>query len=84
MPAKGETLLKCPDCGKKGVSYRLTGSDDHWGCRYCDWNAFSYGHDKPDIINRRRLQAANPEDDIWIADPELLHLYLEDDDADQQ
>ena len=80
MPAKGEKLLVCPGCKKRGVSYRMTGSDDMWGCRYCDWYAFANGHDRPDVLARRALQSENLLIEIWVTDPELSHLYLEDED----
>jgi DNA-directed RNA polymerase subunit RPC12/RpoP len=84
MPAKGETLLKCPDCGKKGVHFKMSGEEDGWSCRYCEWWTFSTGHDRIDVIERRKLAALNPDQEIWVTDPELAHLYLEDEDADQQ
>jgi ribosomal protein L37AE/L43A len=79
MPAKGEKLLVCPECLKKGVSYRMNRSEDVWQCKYCEWYAFATGHDKPDVINRRRLAGLNIEADIWVTDPDLANLYLEED-----
>jgi hypothetical protein len=54
--------LACPECGKKGVTLRLSTSEDHWGCRYCDWYAFTSGDDRQDAEGRRALEEANPGD----------------------
>lgn len=54
-------LVRCPDCGKRGVYSNLNGSDDSVQCRYCDWYAFQNGNDDSDIRERNRLVAANPE-----------------------
>ena len=60
--------LACPDCGKKGVTLRFNTSEDHWACRYCDWDAFSFGEDNVDIWNRRRLAEVNPGEGVWVSD----------------
>ena len=60
--------LACPGCGRKGVTLRLSTSEDHWACRYCDWYAFSFGEDEPDRVQRRRLAEANPGQDVWVSD----------------
>jgi ribosomal protein L37AE/L43A len=60
------TYLRCPDCGKKGVTYRMNRHDDVWMCRYCEWHAYGQGEDRCDRDNRRRLANANPDRDIWV------------------
>lgn len=57
---RGGTYMVCPDCGKRGVSHRLA-SEDHYGCRYCLWSAFSDGHDREDVVRRRALRLLNPD-----------------------
>jgi hypothetical protein len=87
VPVKGESLFICPDCGMKGAYYAMGRgrlAEDCWKCRYCDWWCFGTGHDRLDVIERRKLAAANPDRDIWVTDPELANIYLEDDDADEQ
>jgi hypothetical protein len=81
MALKGEKLMVCPSCTKKGVAYvmgRGRSGEDAFKCRYCDWYAFGQGHDRPDVISRRALAAANPDREVWVADPDLINIYLED------
>ena len=59
------TFMRCPECAKKGVTLRMTTSEDHYGCRYCDWYTFTSGSDAIDIQRRRALAEANPD----------LHLF---------
>jgi ribosomal protein L37AE/L43A len=54
--------LTCPDCKRKGVTLRLNTSEDHWGCRYCDWYTFTSGSDAQDMEARAALEEANPGD----------------------
>ena len=67
----------CPDCGKKGVQLRLrSASEDHLGCKYCDWYTFT--SDAPpvsniDILQRKRHEKAQiikgkllGINDVWI------------------
>lgn len=68
MPQRGERLLICPGCTMRGVSLRLTTSEDYWGCRYCDWEAFAEGEDNIDRLERRRLAKANPDRVVWASD----------------
>lgn len=52
----------CPECGKKGVTLRLRANgEDHYGCRYCEWEAFSVGNATVDVEGRAALAAANPD-----------------------
>ncbi len=55
-------FLTCPDCGKRGVTFRMKLSEDQWACRTpgCDWYAFTGGNDEPDVVERKRLADANP------------------------
>ena len=56
------SYFKCPDCGKRGVTLRIRrNGEDHMGCRYCKWFAYTYGGAKVDVDNIARLDAANPE-----------------------
>lgn len=53
--------LLCPDCGKKGVTLRLRrNGEDHYGCRYCPWYAFTLDDFESDRINLARLAELNP------------------------
>jgi hypothetical protein len=48
----------CPECGKKGVSFRLR-NEDCWVCRYCQWAIFDDDHDRLDRIGMTLLAEAN-------------------------
>lgn len=63
------TRLVCPNCGRRGVTLRLA-NEDHYGCRYCDWYAFTNGLDAPDVVNRSALAEMNPE---WVNAASLAH-----------
>ena len=56
-------FLRCPECGKRQVTLRLTGSEDHYGCRQpgCEWYAFTSGNEDADVRERARLAEANPD-----------------------
>lgn len=55
------TLMQCPDCEKFGVSLRFNSGGDFYGCRYCDFFAYTAGHDDVDVRNRSRLDELNPD-----------------------
>jgi len=72
MAYRVRDYLRCPSCGKKGVTMRLS-REDGWGCRYCDWWAYTSGEDTADVRERGNLAKANPEREIWVSDlPESL------------
>jgi hypothetical protein len=53
------TYKVCPDCGKRGVTWRMrTRGEDHYGCRYCEWHAFTVGNE--DAGELAKLDACNP------------------------
>lgn len=55
------TYMRCPGCKKKGVTLRLRNNgEDHYGCRYCDWFAFTSEEYRSDVERRRLLYAINP------------------------
>lgn len=56
--ANYSTYFHCPDCKRKGVSLRL-GKEDGYGCRYCDWWAFTAVDMEIDAKERKRLREAN-------------------------
>lgn len=68
-------FMRCPECGKKGVTLRL-GGEDWFTCRYCQWTAASGGYDDVDIAGRAALRRLNPGHrgaplpEPWEADPE--------------
>jgi len=58
MSLQASDYTYCPDCKRKGVTLRLQNNgEDHLGCRYCDWSAFTseaYPQYKADQENLRR------------------------------
>jgi ribosomal protein L37AE/L43A len=64
---KASDFLHCPECGKKGVTMRL-GREDGWGCRYCEFWAYTSGEDRVDREARKALADLNPDHDIWVTD----------------
>lgn len=55
------SLMWCPRCGKKGVSLRLNAGGDHYGCRYCDFFAYTGCNDDDDVKGRITLRELNLE-----------------------
>ncbi|MBB2988501.1 hypothetical protein [Terracoccus luteus] len=55
---RATSLMRCPSCDKRGVNLRLR-REDHWGCRYCGWSAFTSGADTVDVEGRIPLRARN-------------------------
>lgn len=53
--------MRCPDCGKKGVTYRQGESDDYYGCRYCDFECYSHSREPYDVKRQQALAAVNPD-----------------------
>jgi len=54
-------LMRCPDCEKRGVTLRLRPhGEDHYGCRYCGWYAFTDSTSRSDRSGRSWLRAINP------------------------
>jgi len=53
--------MRCPDCGKKGVTYRQGESDDYYGCRYCDFECYKHSDLFYDTERRQALAAVNPD-----------------------
>jgi hypothetical protein len=66
MPYRGQRLLKCPACGKRGVQLHLrAGGEDGYSCRYCDdFDAFSYSDLNYDRARLWALQETNPDANI--------------------
>jgi len=62
--------LVCPACDRRGVYLRLRG-EDWWVCRYCRYDldgwrgACNDGNDQPDVEERARLAAVNPDAGPW-------------------
>jgi hypothetical protein len=61
----GTGYYRCPDCEKRGVTLRLrVRGEDHYGCRYCDWFAYTLSDSRLDIEQLRRLQEVNPNETV--------------------
>lgn len=59
---KGERLLTCPDCAKRGVYWKAARhGEDAYRCRYCWWFAFTQGGDTTDKRELGLLQCVNPD-----------------------
>lgn len=62
MARKGERLLVCPDCQRRGVGLRLGRGDDRYSCRYCDFYTYANAGDRIDLEHMRRLKWFNPSE----------------------
>ena len=55
------SLMRCPDCGRDGVQIRSNSGGDFYGCRHCEFFAYTGGHDGADVRARVRLDRLNPD-----------------------
>lgn len=57
-------MMRCPDCGRRGVYVNRNAVADFYKCRYthlgCDFYAYANGASPTDTANRQRLADANP------------------------
>lgn len=58
----GARRLVCPECTKRGVTLReRNNGEDHYGCRYCGWSAYTAVDFESDAQGRNKLAEANPD-----------------------
>lgn len=59
--------MVCPNCSKRGVTFRMPNGGDCYTCRYCGWSIYVNGDTRLDLDGHAALRAANPHH------PELTH-----------
>jgi hypothetical protein len=59
---RAEDFTYCPDCGRKGVTWRPGGlpGEDHLKCRYCGWWTFTVDEFECDRVQQERHARAQP------------------------
>jgi hypothetical protein len=59
---KGFRYFKCPDCGKRGVSYAMRPrQEDNYWCRYCPWYYFTLSNSQIDTKEEERFKEVNQD-----------------------